>query len=171
MKTIAAGVLLGLFVAAGARAQADLIGTPECQRARAALDAAFDAFAQKRRDAAGQLRAARERAAQACFGTTLAKEAASAASRPASDARAGRSATAPAATPPDMQLRPALTLSAPAPRAAPPPVVPPPVQGTVTSCDAGGCWDNLGRRINRVGPNLVGPNGACTVQGVFATCP
>lgn len=175
MKFLLPAVLFILACASGSVTASDLIGTPECQRARVALDAAFESFARRRADASAQLRQARERAAQACFGTTLAGQAASAASAASASgkappvARAEPSVQPPiAVAPPDLQLRPALTLSVPK---AAPPVVPPPVHSTVTNCDAGGCWDNQGRRISRVGPTLVGPNGPCTVQGVFATCP
>jgi hypothetical protein len=41
----------------------------------------------------------------------------------------------------------------------------------ITSCDAGGCWANDGSRLNRVGPNLWGPRGLCTVQGTLVQCP
>jgi hypothetical protein len=41
----------------------------------------------------------------------------------------------------------------------------------ITSCDAGGCWANDGSRLNRVGPNLWGPRGVCTVQGTLLQCP
>ena len=41
----------------------------------------------------------------------------------------------------------------------------------ITSCDAGGCWANDGSRLNRLGPNLWGPRGICTVQGSLLQCP
>jgi len=41
----------------------------------------------------------------------------------------------------------------------------------ITSCDPGGCWANDGSRLNRVGPNLWGPRGICTVQGSLVQCP
>jgi hypothetical protein len=75
-------------------------------------------------------------------------------------------------------------LAVPAPRiepgARPPvfasPVLPaPPVAidrpSTVTTCDPGGCWTNDGNRLQRLGPNLVGPKGVCTVQGAIVSCP
>jgi hypothetical protein len=55
------------------------------------------------------------------------------------------------------------------------PVVPSPlpVPGprTVTSCDAGGCWANDGSRLDRVGPNLWGKRGICTLTGTLLQCP
>lgn len=41
----------------------------------------------------------------------------------------------------------------------------------VTTCDPGGCWDSQGRRLNQVGPVLMGPHGACTMQAGAAQCP
>ena len=68
--------------------------------------------------------------------------------------------------------------SSPAPtpatgRAAPlaPPTTPADKPYAITSCDAGGCWANDGSRLNRVGPNLWGSRGACTVQGTLLHCP
>jgi len=82
-------------------------------------------------------------------------------------------AVAPVATPPapigaTAAPRPAL----PPPNAAlPSPALPPPAPTSVLSCDLGGCWANDGSRLNRVGPNLWGPRGACTVQGTLLQCP
>lgn len=42
---------------------------------------------------------------------------------------------------------------------------------TVTNCDQGGCWASDGSRLQRLGPNLVGPRGVCTTQGVLLHCP
>ncbi len=58
-------------------------------------------------------------------------------------------------------------------RAAPlaPPTAPAGKAYAITSCDAGGCWANDGSRLNRVGPNLWGPRGICTVQGSLVQCP
>jgi hypothetical protein len=80
---------------------------------------------------------------------------------------------------PPLQVRPMEPMSAvppmqvqPLPPAAPvvplQQVQPPPV---VTSCDAGGCWSSDGTRLNRVGPNLMGPGGVCTVTGKMVHCP
>jgi hypothetical protein len=41
----------------------------------------------------------------------------------------------------------------------------------VTTCDIGGCWTSDGTRLQRAGPDLVGPRGVCTVQGALAFCP
>ena len=55
--------------------------------------------------------------------------------------------------------------------ALPSPALPAPALTTVLSCDTGGCWANDGSRLNRVGPTLWGPRGACTVQGTLLQCP
>lgn len=39
------------------------------------------------------------------------------------------------------------------------------------SCDAAGCWADDGSRLNRVGPNLWGSRGVCTVVGTLLQCP
>lgn len=53
---------------------------------------------------------------------------------------------------------------APAPRPAPPPL-------TISACDATGCWASDGTRLQRAGPNLLGPTGVCTTSGPFVQCP
>jgi hypothetical protein len=42
---------------------------------------------------------------------------------------------------------------------------------SIASCDAAGCWASDGTRLQRVGPNLLGPKGFCTVQGSVLNCP
>jgi hypothetical protein len=81
-------------------------------------------------------------------------------------------------------------------RVAEPPLVVPPVGGTrsplppassaatqperiapvaapvaITSCDSGGCWTSDGSRLQRLGPTLWGPRGACSVVGAVVRCP
>lgn len=73
---------------------------------------------------------------------------------------------APISVPPVTSAPPA---ALPAPSAAPPPVAIPPLR-TVTQCDPSGCWTSDGIRLNRLGPLLVGPPGACTVQGGVLSC-
>jgi hypothetical protein len=41
----------------------------------------------------------------------------------------------------------------------------------ITACDAGGCWDSNGTRLNSAGPMLIGPGGACTTAGAVVRCP
>lgn len=134
-----------------AAAPEDRLGTPECKSARAALEQALA------REGVGtdEIGALKKSTAQACFGTSREPP-----------PRSGRAARPPVAVPPPAA---AARPSPPAP-APPPPVViqrPP----AITSCDAGGCWDSNGTRLNRMGPGLSGPSGPCTVQGGFAYCP
>jgi hypothetical protein len=63
--------------------------------------------------------------------------------------------------PPPLPIGPAGPLLKPA---APTPMV-------VTSCDPLGCWANDGSRLIRVGPDLLGPRGFCSVQGTLVHCP
>ena len=49
--------------------------------------------------------------------------------------------------------------------------VPNPRPQAMTMCDPGGCWDSEGRRVNRAGPVLVTPRGACVAQGATVQCP
>jgi len=42
---------------------------------------------------------------------------------------------------------------------------------SITTCDAVGCWASDGTRLQKVGPNLLGPKGFCTVQGSVLNCP
>lgn len=50
-----------------------------------------------------------------------------------------------------------------------PPRVSPPV--SITSCDALGCWASDGTRLQRAGPNLLGPRGFCSAPGGLLHCP
>jgi hypothetical protein len=62
------------------------------------------------------------------------------------------------------------SVSAAAPALAP--VLPvQPTLVTITTCDPGGCWASDGSRLQRFGPNLVGPRGVCTVQASQLHCP
>lgn len=55
--------------------------------------------------------------------------------------------------------------------ALPPAPVEAPRPAALTTCDPGGCWDSRGKRLDSVGPLLVGPRGACDVQGGVVLCP
>ena len=50
-------------------------------------------------------------------------------------------------------------------------VKPRPAPPIVTACDATGCWASDGSRLQRAGPNLLGPRGLCTTVGVMLQCP
>lgn len=59
----------------------------------------------------------------------------------------------------------------PPPVAPPPPPLDIPKPAAITTCDPGGCWDSQGRRLDRSGPLLMGPHGACVVQAGVVRCP
>lgn len=54
-----------------------------------------------------------------------------------------------------------------------PPMPAPPTPSIITSCDPGGCWDNLGGRYNKGGGDTYFPTsgGACQMIGGMMHCP
>jgi hypothetical protein len=106
------------------------------------------------------LTALRERAARVCLGGSA-------------DAQAPRrGAQAPVAVPPVTPTPSPGTRFVPVPAPAPAPSLPSRSDQllTVTGCDPSGCWASDGSRLNRVGSNLVGPHGVCTLQGPLLRC-
>jgi hypothetical protein len=146
---------------------ADPLESPECRRSMERLrmqEAALPASAPAPAQAAAAvpslppaLREARRQAARACLGTQ-------ADTLPAPPRRV---------EPPVGVLPPAPPRLVPArPVPAPAPVLSaPPAPATLTSCDPGGCWTSDGTRLQRVGPNLLGPRGFCTVTAAQPMCP
>lgn len=58
-------------------------------------------------------------------------------------------------------------------KAAPaaPTIVIPSAPSVLTTCDAGGCWDNHGNRYNGTGATLIGPTGKlCIRMGDWIEC-
>jgi len=177
---LAAIVALAPATTAIAEPAAVALGDPlesaECQRALSALNAEEAAVADSSRATGGvtandrrlidaKLAPLRRQAARACLGRRA---------DPATLSSARLVRPTPAPTQP-LAVAPA---SSPAPttataRAAPPtsPTAPAEKPYAITSCDAGGCWANDGSRLNRVGPNLWGPRGICTMQGSLLQCP
>jgi len=104
-----------------------------------------------------QLEALRQRATQDCLGGTGAPH------RPSPTLRE-----------PDLVPPPTLEPATPPPAPVAPPA-PAPLKvdrpAIITSCDAGGCWDSDGRRLNRAGPLLIGPGGTCVQSGTAVQCP
>lgn len=146
--------VLGLAIAlhANAAPPADPLKSDACGRALAALQAARAPDSGR---TPAQVEASRREATQACLGGN-------------GDARRpSPTAQAPLVVPP-----PAVALPRPA---APPEVAlpAPPIErpAVITACDAGGCWDSSGRRLNRAGPLLIGPGGACVKTGLQVRCP
>jgi hypothetical protein len=169
-----ARLLVFLFAqgATGLLGAEELPRSPACRTALAALDDAEEAIAataaassaslsdqQRQHSVAARLQPLRKRVADACLGGLT--------TSPPPSQHSWVVPTAPA--------RPVLA----APRLPTPPVpsVPsvvlprPEVPVTVTHCNAATCVASDGSTLTRVGPNLVGPRGSCTVQGSFLRCP
>ncbi len=131
----------------------DPLRSPSCLAARTELEALL---AQAR---AGdqRLAPARQRAARACLGASDGTRQRSGAPEPAP-------AVAPAIVVAPPPVRPPAAAPAPAPLSVPRPTA-------ITTCDPAGCWDSDGRRLNQMGPLLVGPGGVCSGLGGVVTCP
>jgi hypothetical protein len=149
-----AGALLAAGSATAAR-EPDPLHSPACARARTELDAAL--AARDARDSA-RLRHAREEALHACLGDDTGQRERSGAPEPPR-----------AVAPPVVRGPPRAVLPVPPSRPAPPPLEVPRA-AMITNCEPSGCWDNQGRRFNRAGPLLIGPNG-CQAQGGLVACP
>lgn len=146
-----------------AQPQGDPLDSADCRRALAALQAQETEAAQAPEAARLRLDVLRRRAAQACLQRR--------ADPPAPLPPPGRLAQPPLAVPP-------VSLPASAPRPArprPPAEIPPPIRSappvTVMSCDPAGCWTSEGTRLQRVGPELLGPRGFCSRAGAVVQCP
>lgn len=154
-----AAVLAGWAMAAGAQDD-DPLQSPACRRALEVLDAQ-----QRERPATegaasapasrARLQVLRREASVACLGT--APDRAPQRARLQTPIEVAPPAPAPAARRPATAAPPAV------PRVAAPAVI--------TSCDANGCWASDGSRLQRMGPDLVGPRGVCSVQGAVLNCP
>ncbi|WP_233374972.1 hypothetical protein [Pelomonas cellulosilytica] len=159
-------IALAWWPGVGACAQ-ELPRSPECRQALQALDEAEAVLAdagaasvpmgERQRQVASRLQPQRERVARACLGGLQ---------------------SGPSPSQHTLVLPPPAWPEAPVARGVVrPPVVPdvplpryePPV--LVTHCNVATCFTSDGRTVTRVGPTVVGPRGACTVQGVFLSCP
>jgi hypothetical protein len=135
----------------------DPLKSPEC---KAALDALEQRVQEKTEGAARALRVASARrfAADACLGRSE-----------------GNPVRSGAPDPPYVVRPPTITAAPPSPSppaaAAPSPSLSIPRPIVITTCDPAGCWDSEGRRLNNMGPLLMGPRGPCSVQGGLASCP
>lgn len=153
-RMLVAALLAGLAMGAAAMSLDDALKSPACLAARERLDAIM---AEQKPDIV-LLRAARQRAARACFRAEADAPPPSRAERPL------------VVLPPVPAPTPAAAPTAPAaPTTAAPPRPQPP---QAARCDAGGCWDSQGQRLNRTGNQLVDPQGQlCTQQGTVLSCP
>jgi len=167
--------------AATATAPADPLQAPACRAAVAALQSREAALwadrqarppSESRRDTPApdaRLATLRSAAAGACLAGRPdgpAPRAGRRAEPPISLTPAPSPAPAPASRPaPTARSSPGATVpQAPPQRRAPPPAT--------TLCDAQGCWASDGTRLDRFGPNLLGPKkGVCTLQGSLLHCP
>lgn len=167
--------ILLLAAALGGEARADeLPRSPACNTALKALDDAESALAAaratespiaqpdvQRRDAVtARLQPLRKRVADACLGGLTT-------SPPPSQRTWVQPLPAPTVAAP--RVRPPASPTVPGMAPVPMPRVEAPV--TVNSCNAATCIASDGSTLTRVGPNLVGPRGACRVEGVFLRCP
>lgn len=156
-----------------ATAAAQATGTtrsPDCERALRALQAREDVAASapdaapradgRRRAPDARLLALRRQAAQRCLGGKADLPV------PQRQVQAPVTVAPPAAPPIAPVVAPPVSA---APPAAPPPRNAPPT--VVTSCDPTGCWASDGSRLDRMGQNLLGPRGLCSVQGNLLQCP
>lgn len=157
MRRLVAAVLPALFPVLLYAQDRDPVASPECRAARAELEQALNDLANSRSRPGDRLARARANAAVVCLGGTDGKRERSGAPEPA------QVVPPPLATP----GRPP-ALPEPAPPNAPPAIPRPTV---ITVCDPAGCWDSEGRRLNNVGPLLIGPHGPCSVQGGMVSCP
>ena len=151
------------------------VDSTDCRRALQALEAREAELLASRKDGAraddrdrpapdARLQTLRQQAARACLG-----DRADAATPPRQTARPPIVVTPVGIGPP--ASKPPLPAAAAQPSAGRidlPPVEPPLV---VTGCDAGGCWASDGSRLQRLGDQLLGPRGLCTLQGTFLRCP
>lgn len=130
-------------------ASADPLKSEDCGARLAQLD-----IARRQSPGTAEVEALRQQATRACLGGG------GDARRPAPTARVPL-----VVPPPVVTAEPAQ----PVPPASPAPAIErPPV---VTSCDPAGCWDSNGTRLNRAGPQLIGPRGVCTTVGTTVHCP
>jgi len=176
MQPLLLTLLFGAGVAAAQaepspHAPVDPFSAPACVQARADLDAARVALTAPATTTAQsqQLKQARRAVARICLGEAAARERTPGPSRertPGRMAQAPLSVVTPAA-PPASEAG-----SQPAPPTAgwPGPASPNPPPPVLTACDASGCWHSNGRRLERAGPLLLGPDGPCTAPAELLNC-
>ncbi len=181
---------LALACAAASAQPAGTLPSPECERALQAVQACEDVAASapdaapradgRRRAPDARLLDLRRRAAQVCLGGKA----------PAPQRQVQAPVTvapvivapvtvAPVTVAPVTVAPVKVTPVTVAPVTVPPvsvtPPAPPPPRNApplvITSCDPTGCWASDGSRLNRMGQNLLGPRGLCSVQGNLLQCP
>jgi hypothetical protein len=154
--------IAALFMAAPLLAQAqpgDALRSRECAIARAELEASLDNNVSNPRAREQRLANARKQAKLACLGPSSGEPQRSGAPDPVQ------------VVPPTVIAVPSGPPAPPSPVTAPLPPLDIPRPATMTMCDPGGCWDSNGKRLNQVGPILIGPRGPCGMHGGVVTCP
>lgn len=152
-----AALVLAASMAPVLRAQeGDPLKSDACKAALGVLEQVAAEPASKAK--AARVAAARKDAAAACLGRSDDRRARSGAPDPVQ------------AVPPPVVAAPARPTAAPD-AALPTPALQIPRPIVITTCDPAGCWDSEGRRLNSMGPLLMGPRGPCTLQGGLANCP
>ncbi|WP_145979570.1 hypothetical protein [Ramlibacter tataouinensis] len=155
-------LLAGAATAAAAVAPdtSDPLKSPECGAAQLALERNIQDAAAGNAGARDSLAAKRKRALETCLGPQSGHA-----------ERAGAPPVPIAVPSPSIDPGPGKPAAPPAAATAPPPVrIPRPV--AITTCDPGGCWDSEGRRLNFMGPVLIGPQGGvCSIQAGAVQCP
>ncbi len=142
----------------------DVLNSPACEGARSEFEAAMAQPAPTQASDQVRLKLQIERTrgivAQRCFG------------RDADKPIPGRSAQAPIAVPPAVAAAGATRAPVPSVAAIPPaPSVDIPRPTVTTTCDAAGCWDSSGARLNQAVPGVsIGPRGACTTKAGVVNC-
>jgi hypothetical protein len=162
VPALVASFVASLILACAGAAQAqpvDPLQSPECSAAREALAQAQENAAARRAGARDALATARENARLACLG------------RESGNAQRVGAPDPPIAVPAPVIEPPPPPRALVTPISPPPPPLQIPRPAAITACDPGGCWDSNGQRLNQLGPMLVGPHGACTVQGGVVQCP
>lgn len=162
-----AALVLGACSAALAE---ELPKTPACRTALQALDQAEEALAasgaassavaadrDRQRSVAARLQPLRVRVANACLGGLTTSP------PPSQHTWVVPTPARPTAVAPRAQTPAMPPVTVPLPRFDPP--------ITVSNCNAATCLGSDGSTLTRIGPNVVGPRGVCTVQGMFLRCP
>lgn len=175
--------VLALALACAPALAVELPQTAACRQALKALGDAEDGFAarwaaesascascprptdaERQRQMGVRLLPLRQQVADACLGGVTTSPSPSRSTWPA------LAPSRPSTVAPTVPAVPRPPQATPAPGTVIPPVR---VEGPVSigHCNAATCVTSDGSTLTRVGPNLVGPRGLCTVQGAFVHCP
>jgi hypothetical protein len=161
MAPFVATLLLTAAATTALRAQVpeiDPLSSSECAAAREQLEQAISEPLPDGQARSQRLSRARRQAALACLG-------------PSSGSRERSGAPNPPQTVPPPVIGQRSAPPSPPAVAAPQPPLAIPRAGAITVCDPAGCWDSEGRRLNQMGPLLMGPRGPCTLNGGALNCP